>query len=206
MEEKHKGHFLRALSQLTSWQKQQPSSKLPKSWSEKTSNLYTSSFLHTDFISDISGLQNPRKHMERHTYSLLCELSQHTQVTVQWIPAHCGLAGNDDANRLVKEGSRKEEHKLSICYWELNTLVRSFFQRRFKETHSSKPEDEIHSFTRQQQTIFRLRTGHCTLRANMYRIGLSSTPESVQNSLTDPKEHPANQPNSPTIKSQALAR
>jgi hypothetical protein len=29
----------------------------------------------------------------------------------------------------------------------------------------------------QQTTLFRLRTGHCRLRAHMYRLGLSHTPD-----------------------------
>ena len=57
----------------------------------------------TDCRSAIQGLQNPREQLERDTYKLLCELSQHSQVTVQWIPAHCGLAGNKEADRLAKE-------------------------------------------------------------------------------------------------------
>ena len=59
----------------------------------------------TDCRSAIQRLQSPSEQLERDTQRLLCDLSQHIHVAVQWIPAHCGLAGNEEVNRLAKSGS-----------------------------------------------------------------------------------------------------
>lgn len=144
-----------------------------------------------DCRSAIQDLLNPREKLERHTYRLLCELSQHSQVTVQCIPPHWGLAGNEEADdRLAKQGSRQKQHNHPISYMECKTLIRSSFQRRFNEKLSSQPEDEMPFLTRQQQTtIFRLRTGQCRVRAHMYRIGLSNAPDSQCETAPHTPEH-----------------
>ena len=144
----------------------------------------------TDCRSIIQSLQNPREQLERNTYRLLCELSQASQVVVQWIPAHCGLAGNEEADRLAKEGSRKEQKSLPISYRECKTLIRRNFQERFSEENGPQQEDEMQSLPRHQQTtIFRLRTGHCRLRAHMYRMGLSDTPDCPCGTALQTPEH-----------------
>ena len=48
----------------------------------------------------------------------------------------------------------------------------------------------MQSLPRQQQTtIFRLRTGHCRLRAYMYRMGLSDTPDCPRGTDLQTPEH-----------------
>ena len=157
---------------------------------KQENQTHTNIVFLTDCRSIIQSLQHPREQLERNTLKLLCELSQASQVIVQWIPAHCGLAGNEEADRLAKAGSRKKQENLRVSYRECKTLIRRTFQARFSDEYGPQLEDEMQSLQRQQQTtIFRLRTGHCRLRAHMYRMGLSDTPDCQCGTAQQTPEH-----------------
>ena len=92
--------------------------------------------------------------------------------------------------RLAKAGGRKEQPNLPVSYRECKTLIRRNFQTRFTEENGPQLEDEMQSLPRQQQTtIFRLRTGHCRLRAHMHRMGLSHTPDCQCGTAQQTPEH-----------------
>jgi len=38
------------------------------------------------------------------------------EITVLWIPSHCGCEGNEDADRLAKEGTKKEQSGVPITH------------------------------------------------------------------------------------------
>ena len=131
----------------------------------------------TDCRSAIQRLQSPKEQLERDTQQLLCDLSQGTNVAVQWIPAHCGVFGNEEADRLAKHGSTLKQQENSVSYREAKTLIKRDVKSRSKELKDYNPGDAIHDLKRHQQVVvFRLRTGHCRLRAHLYRLGLSPTP------------------------------
>ena len=132
----------------------------------------------TDCRSAVQSLQSPKEQLERDTQRLLCALSQSTKVAVQWIPAHCGLSGNEEADRLAKSGSHLEQVNSIVSYREAKTLVKRHYQTFWTAQHSPPSDDQMPNLQRHQQTtIFRLRTGHCRLRAHMHRLGLSHTPD-----------------------------
>ena len=90
------------------------------------------------------------------------------RVVLQWIPAHCGIRGNEEADRLAKLGAGHEQETNSVSYDEMKTIIKSLFR-------TPQVQDSYHSLTRQEQVIiFRLRSGHNRLRSHMhrcYRIG-----------------------------------
>ena len=144
----------------------------------------------TDCRSAIQSLQSPSDQLERDTQRLLGSLSQHAQVAVQWIPAHCGLAGNEQADSLAKAGSRLEQPKQAASYREAKTLVKRIYKQQFDQTHPRSSEEQMPQMQRQQETmIFRLRTGHCRLRAHMYRLGLSHSPDCPCETAPQTPEH-----------------
>ena len=65
----------------------------------------------TDYRSVLDSLAGHGEHNLRHKlYSIL----EHRRVVLQWIPARCGIKGNEHADRLAKQGANMEQEKLSI--------------------------------------------------------------------------------------------
>ena len=96
-------------------------------------------------------------------------------VVLQWIPAHCGIPGNERADRLAKSGSKQPQAMSTSTYQEAKTLLRNSQKCQWKRaTGDFNPStDQISRLARHEQTtIFRLRTGHCGLRAHLRRIGI----------------------------------
>ena len=108
----------------------------------------------------------------------LTSLSQKTNLVMQWIPAHCDIKGNEEADRLSKEGSKASQEDHPIPYSEAKTLIRNCFHSSWRARLGPRGKDEMGHLTRKQQTIiFRLRTGHCRLLAHLNRIRISHTDE-----------------------------
>ena len=85
------------------------------------------------------------------------------RVVLQWVPAHCGIPGNETADQLAKLGARERQPENSVSFTEKKTLVKAKLQPQ-------TTRDAIHYLERWQQVaIMRLRTGHCRLNAHMFR-------------------------------------
>ena len=69
---------------------------------------------NTVFLTDCrSILQSPQSPGGEQIFSNIRQelslLKNKTSVTVQWIPSHCGVGGNEEADRLSKMGSKLEQ-------------------------------------------------------------------------------------------------
>ena len=73
---------------------------------------------------------------------------------LQWIPSHCSIEGNEQADMMAKIGARDEQPQNPVCLAESKTIIKALYKK-------TPPPDSYHSLTRQDQvTIFRLRTGY----------------------------------------------
>ncbi|XP_056006907.1 uncharacterized protein LOC125665371 [Ostrea edulis] len=88
-----------------------------------------------------------------------------SRITVlQWIPSHCGVYGNEQADILAKQGAGQQQEETPVCLAEMKTIIKSLYRK-------SKHQDSYHHLSRPEQTvIFRLRTGHNRLNKHLNRV------------------------------------
>ena len=151
--------------------------------------------IFSDSKSALDALQNPpyaRKeiaHLSQEISNLLTAYD--IQITLQWIPGHSDIKGNENADRLAKSGAAKLQ-KCTPCSltttkqilrqnqkedwlnrWACGTTGRAFF----KEMPKPKPTDNTNKLNRQNQSlIFQFRTQHAKTNAHLNRINPSHEP------------------------------
>ena len=114
----------------------------------------------TDSRSVLDSLAGHGAHnLRRKLYIIL----EHRRVILQWIPAHCGIKGNEHADRLAKQGANMEQEKLPITLKQKKTIMKNMFRAK-------KIPDDYHTLDRAGQvTLIRLRTSHNRLNSHMHR-------------------------------------
>ena len=131
----------------------------------------------TDCRSILQSLQSPGGNQIfssiRQELSLL---KNKRSVTLQWIPPHFGVGGNEETDRLSKMGSKLEQSAQPMSYSEAKTILRSNFRTEYQQRLDIRTEEDIiHQLDRAAQvTIFRLRTGHCPQTENFPLRRMSS--------------------------------
>ena len=88
--------------------------------------------------------------------------SRCTRAVLQWIPSHCGIQGNEEADRIAKLGAGEEQQENKVTHTEMKIIIKSLFrtpQPQTGQTRLSRSE---------QVVIFRLRTGHNQLNQHMH--------------------------------------
>ena len=55
----------------------------------------------------------------------LTNLKEKTALVLQWLPAHCGISGNEKADALSKRGSQLEQIEHKMNYREAKTIIKA---------------------------------------------------------------------------------
>ena len=111
-------------------------------------------------------------------HSSLFKLRAQFPVSLQSMPAHVELTGDETPDRLAKIGSQALQTQNPVTYREVKTLLHSWFNGDLKKDNRGYQAhlDPIWRLEWAQQTaIFLLRTGHCGLSAYLKSIGISDT-------------------------------
>ena len=89
---------------------------------------------------------------------------------LQWIPAHCGIKENQQADRLARAGGQLDQEDRYTSYTDEKTIIKTLTTKRWKQQHPKfNQPDRSHRLDRPEQVIlFMQRTGHNRLNAHMY--------------------------------------
>ena len=100
--------------------------------------------LLTDALSVLQALQSNRDTEYNDLSAALASLCRGHAVTLQRIPSHCNVPGNEAAESLVKEGTTKEQVDRSISYPEVKTILKA--KQHSKWTHEHPRHNKAHPY------------------------------------------------------------
>jgi len=123
---------------------------------------------------------------------------KYKQIALQWIPGHCQITGNEQADLLAKKGAKitRTYIRETPCHsikLHLKQVFRSAYRHELETRLSHKPwTQEISKVTvwprRRAVAEFRLCVGHDCLGTHLHRIGIHPDPYCTLCSLHEPMD------------------
>ena len=152
--------------------------------------------IFTDSLSALQALESG-KYENKEMSNIAIKINQLIQrngitITLQWIPGHSGIAGNEDADSLAKKGAAQPQPDVPVNHETVTKIIKSNFKEEWMNDWSTnrtgrsmynhmtcpKINDPIKKLKRREQsTIFRLRTGHVQLNGHLSRIKKNHSPQ-----------------------------
>ena len=85
------------------------------------------------FLSDAKSVlqavhANEDKELD-YLFGILYTLTETYETFLQWIPAHCGIVGNETADKLAK-GSKKDQQSSSTTYKEAKHIIKQYQSKK----------------------------------------------------------------------------
>ena len=137
--------------------------------------------IFSDALSVLQALKDPKNKDMNELATTLSALSCNTeQTTLQWIPSHCNIPGNEAADKLAKEGGKMVQDEPEVTFEEMKAIVKRTYKRQWLQQHPDyNSKDSYYQLSREDQVMMmRLRTGHCKLKHHMFtkfRVGDTGT-------------------------------
>ena len=152
--------------------------------------------IFTDSKSALQAMENMQSNTNNEMINLIKAShnllsSYDVQITMQWIPGHTSIPGNEHADKLAKEGASKEQTDKPCDNNTVKQILKNNFKEKwliswatgqtgrimYQEMNKPNPHDSINTLSRKEQcTIFQLRTGHNKLNAHLNRINPQIAP------------------------------
>ena len=92
----------------------------------------------TDALPVLSKFQNPRQKDLNEVETALVDLAAQSNLTLQWVPAHCGIQGNEQADRLAREGGQLQQEDRYTSYTDEKTIIKTLSKKKM-EAATPKP-------------------------------------------------------------------
>ena len=149
--------------------------------------------LLTDALSVLQALQSNRDTELNDLSAALASFCRSHAVSLQWIPSHCNVPGNEAADSLAKEGRTKEQVDGSTSNPEVKTILKAKQHSKWRHKHPRyNKADPYYLLTRREQmTVFRLRAGHNRLNYHLYsKLRIGHTEQCPCDTGSQTTEHP----------------
>ena len=97
----------------------------------------------TDAMSANTALKSHKNTELNELRAVLVRLSHNFQrVVIQWKPSHCNLKGNEEADKLTKEGGHLPQEDNLVSYEEVKTIIKRHYNAKQKIDHPKHKADD----------------------------------------------------------------
>ncbi|KAJ4429667.1 hypothetical protein ANN_21868 [Periplaneta americana] len=140
-------------------------------------------------ILSIVSKHTPSSQTAEITKMLSQLLSLNKRIVFQWIPSHCGILGNENADALAKKGSTATYRPVTkSTYYSVKRFIKStyldFNKQNLITQSQGKKWKSLHQNLqlipdlprKSSVAAFRLATGHDCLAKHLHRIGIYESP------------------------------
>ena len=152
--------------------------------------------IFTDSLSALQDLENLSQKTNTEITELATKIDAllgdfNIHLTLQWIPGHIGIQGNEAADKLAREGASKEQPDNPLDMQTTKQILRNNSKEEwmnrwatgttgrsvYKEMSNPKKNDSINQLCRaNQSTIFQWRTTHTRVNFHLNRLNPEHAP------------------------------